>query len=127
MKMRIAMVAGLAMAGVAQAQYSTGFEGGYTASAAGTIATGQDGWYLPAVANSADGLVMTYTGNTPGFAAHPSGGGDNFLLTRCRMEFDRPVPFEIGGDLAGDRTSVELSLADRRVPLVDWRRMPRPR
>ncbi len=59
--------------------------------------------------------------------AHPLPDDHNFMLTRCRMEFDRPVPFEIGGDLAGDRTSVELSLSEQVVPLVDWRRMPRAR
>jgi hypothetical protein len=52
--------------------------------------------------------------------AHPLPHDHNWMLTRCRMEFDRPVPFEIGGDLAGDRSSVELSLAAERAPLVDW-------
>lgn len=55
--------------------------------------------------------------------AHPLPHDHNWMLTRCRMEFDRPVPFEIGGDLAGDRTSVELSLAAERQPLVDWAAM----
>ena len=55
--------------------------------------------------------------------AHPLPDDHNWMLTRCRMEFDRPVPFEIGGDLAGDRTSVEMSIADQSVPLVDWRKM----
>lgn len=55
--------------------------------------------------------------------AHPLPHDHNFMLTRCRMEFDRPVPFEIGGDLAGDRTSVELTLAAERQPLVDWAAM----
>ena len=53
--------------------------------------------------------------------AHPLPHDFNWLLTRCRMDFDRPVPFEIGGDLAGERTTVELALADQQVPLVDWR------
>jgi diacylglycerol kinase family enzyme len=55
--------------------------------------------------------------------AHPLPDDHNWMLTRCRMEFDRPVPFEIGGDLAGDRTSVELNLAEKSVALVDWRKM----
>lgn len=55
--------------------------------------------------------------------AHPLPHDHNWLLTRCRMDFDRPVPFEIGGDLAGERTSVTLSLAEERIPLVDWGRM----
>jgi diacylglycerol kinase family enzyme len=59
---------------------------------------------------------------------HPLPDDHNWMLTRCRMEFDRPVPFEIGGDLLGDRTSVELRLADDPVALVDWRRVTgRPR
>jgi hypothetical protein len=53
--------------------------------------------------------------------AHPLPHDHNWLLTHCRMDFDRPLPFEIGGDLAGQRTSVELRLADDRVPIVDWR------
>lgn len=56
----------------------------------------------------------------------PVSGDHNFFVTRCRFEFDRPVPFEIGGDLVGDRTSVELSLVDDAVPLIDWRRLGRP-
>lgn len=58
-------------------------------------------------------------------AAHPLPHDHNWLLTRCRMEFDQPVPFEIGGDVVGHRTCVELSLAGDRVPMVDWRRMRR--
>ncbi len=57
--------------------------------------------------------------------AHPLPHDHNWLLTRCRWEFDRPVPFEIGGDLVGERTEVEMSLADETVPLVDWGRMRR--
>ena len=56
---------------------------------------------------------------------HPLPDDHHFFVTRCRFEFDRPVPFEIGGDLAGDRTQVEMSLAAKPVPLVDWRRMAR--
>ena len=55
--------------------------------------------------------------------AHPLPHDHHFVVTRCRLEFDRPVPFEIGGDLAGERTEVELGLAGEGVPLVDWRRM----
>lgn len=56
---------------------------------------------------------------------HPLPDDHHFFVTRCRFEFDRPVPFEIGGDLAGDRTEVEMGLAANPVPLVDWRRMAR--
>ncbi len=56
---------------------------------------------------------------------HPLPDDHHFFVTRCRFEFDRPVPFEIGGDVAGDRTEVEMALAANPVPLVDWRRMAR--
>lgn len=55
--------------------------------------------------------------------AHPLPDDHHFFVTRCRLEFDRAVPFEIGGDLAGERTQIELALAADDVPLVDWRRM----
>lgn len=52
--------------------------------------------------------------------AHPVPKSHSFLLTHCRMDFDREVPFEIGGDLLGDRRSVEFRLAAQGVNLVDW-------
>ena len=55
--------------------------------------------------------------------AHPLPDDHHFFVTRCRFEFDRPVPFEIGGDLVGERTEVEMSLLEDAVPLIDWRRM----
>lgn len=55
--------------------------------------------------------------------AHPLPEDNVWMLTRCAFEFDRPIPFEIGGDLAGDRTRVEFKTADASVPLVDWRRV----
>lgn len=57
--------------------------------------------------------------------AHPLPDDHHFLITRCRLEFDEPVPFEIGGDLAGDRTQIDFDLAAEGIPLVDWRRMSR--
>lgn len=53
---------------------------------------------------------------------HPMDKMHDLLVTRCRMEFDREVAFQIGGDLAGDRRSIELALSDERVDLVDWTR-----
>jgi diacylglycerol kinase family enzyme len=47
----------------------------------------------------------------------------DFFLTAGRMEFDRPVPFQIGGDLQGTRTRFEFHLADAGVDLVDWARL----
>src|SRR5690349_17209785 len=78
----VTVVAGLALASVAQAQYSTDFEAPlYTGSAAGNLLTGQDGWYLPAVAGSQDGTVHTYAGNAFGFVTNPT-GGSQFAVTR---------------------------------------------
>ena len=56
---------------------------------------------------------------------HPMAKMHTWLLSRCRAEFDRPVPFQIGGDRLGMKTSVEYSLAETTVDLVDWRRVPR--
>ncbi len=53
---------------------------------------------------------------------HPMPKMHDFFVERCRMEFDREVPFQIGGDLAGTRRTIELSLAREHVRLVDWAR-----
>jgi diacylglycerol kinase family enzyme len=55
---------------------------------------------------------------------HPLPKMHDFLITAGRMEFDREVPFQIGGDLAGDRTSFEFRLSSDVVDLVDWARLP---
>lgn len=54
---------------------------------------------------------------------HPMPKMHDFLLTRCRMEFDRDVAFQIGGDLAGDRRAIDLALSSETVQLVEWSRM----
>ncbi len=54
---------------------------------------------------------------------HPLPNDAHWLLDACRMEFDRPVPFEIGGDVIGTRTTVDFKLATRRASLLDWRRL----
>src|SRR5205085_918678 len=56
--------------------FSDNFES-ETGSAAGTLITGQNGWYNP-VAGSLDGSVFTYTGNALAFANNAS-GGSHFL------------------------------------------------
>jgi hypothetical protein len=64
----------LAACGLAQGQ-SFNFEPPtYTGSAAGTNIVGQDSWYTPAVANSTNGFVFTYTGNPYGVTQNPIGG-----------------------------------------------------
>jgi diacylglycerol kinase family enzyme len=55
--------------------------------------------------------------------AHPLPDDHHFFVTKVRFELDRPMPIEIGGDLLGDRTTLELSRVPEAVPLVDWRKM----
>jgi diacylglycerol kinase family enzyme len=45
----------------------------------------------------------------------------DFLLSHGRMEFDRPVPLQLGGDLAGLRESFEFRIAEETVDLLQWR------
>ena len=54
---------------------------------------------------------------------HPMPKMHDFLLTAGRMEFDREVPFQIGGDVAGMRRAFEFRLATDAVDLVDWGRL----
>jgi hypothetical protein len=54
---------------------------------------------------------------------HPLPNDTQWLLQGCRMEFNRPVSFEIGGDVVGQRTSVDFRLADQRATLLDWTRI----
>jgi len=54
---------------------------------------------------------------------HPIPKMHDFLLTQCRMELDRPVPFQIGGDLFGERRTVDVALSHQRVDIVDWDRL----
>jgi hypothetical protein len=68
-------VAALCAVGFAQS-FSDNFES-ETGSAAGTLLTGQNGWYLPGISGSLDGNVYTYSGNALGLATNAS-GGNNF-------------------------------------------------
>jgi hypothetical protein len=54
---------------------------------------------------------------------HPLADDHHFFVTKCRFEFDRAVPFEIGGDLVGERREVELSRHPVPISLVDFRRV----
>ena len=54
---------------------------------------------------------------------HPLPHMHDFLVEGVRMDFDRDVPLQLAGDLAGMRRSVELRLAPEREQLVDWRRV----
>lgn len=61
--------------GPALGQYSANFEAPtFSGSAAGTIMTGQDGYYIPAGTVSTDYMVYSYAGNAIGAAVNPDGG-----------------------------------------------------
>jgi hypothetical protein len=98
---RLAVFTLLAAAGAAQAQFSSDFESpAYNAAAAGTLLTGQQAWYLPAVAGSQDANVFTYAGNTLNIAANPNGGaqfegGLGNATGPARAQ--HPVDFSAGG------------------------------
>ena len=63
---------------LAFAQYQSDFES-LSASSAGTILTGQDGYFLPnGAASDEDFLAYTYSGNALGLPQNPS-GGDQFI------------------------------------------------
>jgi len=53
---------------------------------------------------------------------HPMPKMNDYFVTQARMEFDREVPFQIGGDLAGQRRVIDFAIAEHGVDLVDWRR-----
>lgn len=54
---------------------------------------------------------------------HPLPHSHDFLTTHCRMEFDREVPVEVGGDIIGLRTQVEYRIAPQVVPVLDWSKL----
>ncbi len=73
--------------------------------------------------------VRIYAGNTMGavmrlpklWRGEALAGDHRFLLTHCRFEFDRPMPYELGGDLAGERQVIEFRARPEAVRLVDFR------
>jgi diacylglycerol kinase family enzyme len=44
----------------------------------------------------------------------------DFEADRVEMNFDRPVPFQVGGDAEGHREQVTLGIAPRSVELLDY-------
>jgi diacylglycerol kinase family enzyme len=44
----------------------------------------------------------------------------DFLMDRVRIEFERPMPMQVGGDPAGTRTEVRAALAERPIEVVDY-------
>lgn len=55
-------------------------------------------------------------------AVHPIANDHHFFVTHCRFELDREVPFEIGGDLVGQRRQFDLKLHEKPISLVDFRK-----
>jgi diacylglycerol kinase family enzyme len=53
--------------------------------------------------------------------AHPLAKMHTWLLTRCKVTFSRPVPFQVGGDRMGTRSEIEYALATEQVDVLDWR------
>ncbi|WIG93827.1 diacylglycerol kinase family protein [Myxococcus sp. SDU36] len=56
---------------------------------------------------------------------HPLPQMHDWFVQRLRMDFDREVPFQMGGDVIGMRRSLEFDLAEESVQLVDWRQLSR--
>ncbi len=54
---------------------------------------------------------------------HPLKNMHTWLVTRCVAKFNRPVPFQIGGDCVGERSEIEYSLAQQQVDILDWGRL----
>ena len=44
----------------------------------------------------------------------------DFEADQVEMNFDRPVPFQVGGDAEGHREQVTLGIASRSVELLDY-------
>jgi diacylglycerol kinase family enzyme len=47
-------------------------------------------------------------------------GVQDFVTAGVEVRFDRPVPFQLGGDAAGERAAVSFAVAPERVSLVDF-------
>jgi hypothetical protein len=104
-------LASLSVAVPALAQHSDDYESkDYTADADGEVITGQPAnadnpYYVPPVAQSHDGLIVTYAGNTYGIPANPAAGANaNFVLSMGTdpaltpfARSQRDVPYKVPG------------------------------
>ena len=57
--------------------------------------------------------------------AHPLPKMHSWLLDRCRVRFNRPVPFQIAGDPLGERQEIEYALTPSAIDVLDWRALRR--
>jgi diacylglycerol kinase family enzyme len=55
--------------------------------------------------------------------AFPLKGMHDFFITKARMTFSRPMPFQVAGDPVGLREQVDFAVAAQTVDLVDWNAM----
>lgn len=56
---------------------------------------------------------------------HPLRDMHDFFISRARLEFDRDLPVQVAGDVTEHRRSVEFSLDDHQVQILDWSALPR--
>lgn len=56
--------------------------------------------------------------------AYPLEGMHDFFITKARMTFSRPMPFQIAGDPAGLREQIDYAVAAQTVDMVDWNALP---
>lgn len=54
---------------------------------------------------------------------HPLRGMRDWFAHSVRMTFSRPMPLQIGGEAIGTRQTVEYTISDRRVSVLDWRQL----
>lgn len=54
-----------------------------------------------------------------GAMPRPAGLHD-YLVSRVKLVFSRPLAFQIGGDAKGERPEIELRVANELAPVVDW-------
>lgn len=79
-------------------QLNINFEA-YNASAAGTLLSGQDGWFNPVPAGSNEFLAYTYAGNALGIGANPFGG--NHMIGGVKLNAGFFVRAQRNHDWAG--------------------------
>ncbi len=73
------------------------------------------------------GSVLGATMNMPRLwrGVHPLPNSHDWMLSHCRFELETPAPFEVGGDVLGERDSVEFKLLASGVHCVDWGKLQR--
>jgi diacylglycerol kinase family enzyme len=70
--------------------------------------------YSGPVLDAVKNAVRIWRGSTGVTALH------DYFVTCARLQCSEPLPFQIAGDSAGERTSVEIRVADRPARLIDW-------